>query len=92
LRSFLTHGTAPDAVGVLQRKGIPLARSADDVLGILVYVVTIALRKGVFVLRLYIAVADVNALDIETEVANCRDWENSSCKEVVQKAVLTLPL
>ena len=60
-------------------------------LGILVHVVTIAPLKGVFVLRLYIAVAEVHALDIETEAANYRDCENSSCKEVVQKAVLTLP-
>jgi hypothetical protein len=88
---LFTHWTTPGAVGVLQRQAILFARSADDVLGILVYVVTIALRKGVFVLRLYIPVTDVNALDIETEVANCRDWENSSCKEVVQKVVLTLP-
>jgi len=37
----------------------PVCPSADDALGVLVHVVTIALLKGVFVLRVYITVADI---------------------------------
>ena len=63
-RDVFPDRPAPRAVGVLPRQAILLARSADDALRILVHVVALRRAEGVFVLRLHVAAADLDGVQL----------------------------
>src|SRR4029077_2756702 len=60
--NLFAHGTAPTTVRILPCQAILFTRSADDTLRVLIHIVAFALLECVFLLRLYIAVADSNSV------------------------------
>src|SRR5215467_7007776 len=63
LRDLFAYRTIPVSVGFLPSQTILLARVADDPLGVLVYAVTLAFLVGIFILRLHVAMANVNGIE-----------------------------
>src|SRR6185436_13768708 len=62
--NVFAHWTGPGAIGVFPGQAIMLARSTDNALGILVYVVDRALLNGIFVLRFHVTTADFNGVQL----------------------------
>src|SRR5262249_55547036 len=60
--NVFAHRTAPGTIGILPSQPVLLPRSADDPLGILVYVVNRALLNRIFVLRFHVTVTDFNGV------------------------------
>src|SRR5215831_19214837 len=63
LRDLFAYRTIPVSVGFLPSQTILLARVADDPLGVLVYAVSLAFPVGIFILRLPVALANVNGIE-----------------------------
>src|SRR6516164_269627 len=60
--NFLAYGTAPGIISILPGQAILLPRSADNALSILVNAIAFPWLKGIFVLRFYIAMTNLNCV------------------------------
>ena len=60
----LAHGPLPGPVRVLPRQAVLLARRADDALRVLVHARAVVLLRGVLVLRLDVAAADLDGVEL----------------------------
>src|SRR5260370_40282343 len=60
---FFAHRTSPASIRVLPSESVLFARSADNPLGILVYLVALAFLQRIFVLRFHVATTDVDGIE-----------------------------
>ena len=72
-RDGFADRTVPRSVGVLPRQAVLLARRADDALGVLVDAGRVVLRERVFVLRLDVAAADLDGVELVAADAPIED-------------------
>src|SRR5215470_4466845 len=78
LGNFLADGTSPGAIGILPSQAVLLAGVADDALRKLVHVKAFPWLHGVLILRLHVAVADLNGIKLIGAYATVEELLKSS--------------